>query len=213
MAAKYPIRYTLNPKSIAAGRSWLTLSVQNISDDPLTGLNVRLNSLDTYDIEVRDDAQYVPKLAPDEEQEIHYQVMARQPTGVYVSLDGRWGEEPFHWESPSRRIAVGEALAELVSLFALTDPYPRPGETITCEATLRGIRTSAGLILEFWVDTPGGESISPDKVATKSLPPGEVATYTAEFTPEEQGIYVLHAYLFDNTRRIGHATEYITVSL
>lgn len=212
MAAKYPIRYTLNPKSIAAGRSWLTLSVQNISDDPLTGLNVRLNSLDTYDIDVEDDAQYVPRLAPDEEREFHYQVTARESTGVYISLDGRWGDEPFHWESPSRRIAVGEALAELVSLFALTEPHPRPGETITCEATLRGIRTSTGLILEFWVDTPGGESISPDKMATESLPPGETATYTAEFTPEEQGIYVLHAYLFDGVRRIGHATEYITVS-
>jgi len=211
MAAKYPISYTLNPKSIDPGRSWLTLSVQNISDDPLTGLNVRLNSLDTYDIGVRDDAQYVTKLASDEEREFHYQVTARESTGLYISLDGRWGGEPFHWESPPRRIAVGEEIAELVSLFALTDPYPRPGETITCEATLRGITTSAGLILEFWIETPGGESISPDKVATETLARGQTATYTAEFTPEEQGIYVLHAYLFDDVRRIGHKTEYIAV--
>jgi hypothetical protein len=213
MAGKFPIEYEINPISVRGGRAWLTVKVKNISEDPLTGLNVRLNSLDTYAIEVIEDAELVSSLAPDEEEKLHFQVAAQRSGGVYVSVDGRWAGEPFHWESPSRRIAVGEELAELVSVFALSEPHPRRGEPVTIEATLRGLTMSGGLILEFWADTPSGESISVDKTATDVLNPGETATYKSdEFVPEEEGIYVLHAYLFDNTRRIGHETDYLSIT-
>jgi len=213
MAAKFPIEYEINPKSISAGRSWLAVTVKNISQDPLTGLNVRLNSLDTYAIEVVEESKFVSSMKPDEGEELHYQVAANQSGGVYISLDGRWAGEPFHWESPSRRIAVGGQVAELASVFVLPDPHPRRGEPVTIEATLRGLTTSSGLILEFWVETPSGESISVDKTATDLLNPGETATYKSdEFVPEEEGIYVIHAYLFDGTARMGHGTDYISVT-
>jgi hypothetical protein len=213
MAGKFPIQYEIEPKSIRGGRSWLAATVKNISEDLLTGLNVRLNSLDTYAIEVLDDAQFVRSLAPDEGKELHYQVAAERSGGIYLSVDGRWAGEPFHWESPSRRIAVGNEVAELVSVFALSEPHPRRGEPVTIEATLRGLTTSSGLILEFWVETPSGESISVDKTATDLLNVGETATYKSdEFVPEEEGIYVIHAYLFDVTRRIGHKTDYLSIT-
>lgn len=214
MAAKFPIEYEINPKSIRAGRTWLAVSLKNVSQDRLTGLNVRLNSLDTYDIDVPEDAKFVSALGPDEGTELHYQVDARHSGGIYISVDGRWAGEPFHWECPSRRIVVGDELAELVSVFALSDPNPRPGESITIEATLRGLTTAGGLILEFWVETPSGESISVDKTATDVLNPGQTATYKSDpFVPDEQGIYVIHAYLFDDTRRIGHQTDYLSVAI
>ena len=213
MAGKFPIEYEISPTSVRGGRSWLTVSIRNISEDPLTGLNVRLNSLDTYAIEVLEDAELVASLAPDEENELHFQVAAQRSGGVYVSVDGRWAGEPFHWESPSRRIAVGDELAELVSVFVLSEPHPRRGEPVTIEATLRGLTMSSDLILEFWVDTPGGESISVDKTATDLLNPGETAIYKSdEFVPEEEGIYVIHAYLFQDTRRIGHETDYLSIT-
>jgi hypothetical protein len=214
MAAKFPIEYQINPRSVRAGWSWLTVSLENISQDALTGLNVRLNSLDTYAIDVREDATFIPSLGPDEGEELHYQVAAQQSGGMYVSVDGRWAGEPFHWECPSRRIAVGAEIAELVSAFALSEPHPRPGEPITIEATLRGLTTASGLILEFWVETPSGESISVDKTATDLLNPGEAATYKSDaFIPEDQGIYVIHVYLFDDTRRIGHERDYLSIAV
>ncbi|MEA3375849.1 MAG: hypothetical protein U9R72_06590 [Chloroflexota bacterium] len=213
MAGKFPIQYQINPTSTPAGRSWLDVSLKNISQDPLTGLDVRLNSLDTYAIEVLGDAEYVSSLAADEEVQLNYRVAARRSGGVYVSVDGRWDGEPFHWESPARRIAVGHQVAELVSVFVLSDPHPRRGEPIHVEATLRGLTTAGGLILEFWVETPSGESISVDKTATDPLSPGEVVTYRPDpFVPEEEGIYVIHAYLFDGTDRIGHATDYLSIT-
>lgn len=213
MAAKFPIAYDLDPKSVRAGRSWLTVILKNISADPLTGLNVRLNSLDTYAISVIEDSQFVSSLASDEEEALQYQVGAQGSGGLYISVDGRWGGEPFHWESPSRRIAVGDEIAELVSVFALPEPEPRRGERVTIEATLRGLTMASGLVLEFWVETPSGESIAVDKTATELLNPGEVATHKSDpFIPEEQGIYVIHAYLFDGTRRVGHGRDYVSVA-
>lgn len=214
MAAKFPIEYTMSPQSVRAGRSWLTIRLKNISEEPLSGLHVRLNSLDTYAIEIQDPSQHVSSLDPDEEAELSFQLQAQQSGGLYISVDGRWGGEPLHWESPSRRVPVGDQIAELVSVFALSEPHPRGGEPITVEATLRGLVPSSGLILEFWVETPTGESISVDKTATEALGVGEVAIYQADpFVPEQEGIYVIHAYLFDDGERIGHEREYLSISV
>ena len=213
MAAKFPIKYQISPKSVRAGRSWLEVRLTNVSQDSLSDLGVRLNSLDTYDIDIVEDSKFISSLDPDEGEVLHYQVTAQQSGAVYISADGRWAGEPFHWESPSRRIAVGEEIAELASVFALSEPHPRAGEPVVIEATLRGLTLSAGLILEFWVETPSGESVSVDKTATEPLNPGEVATYKADtFVPEKEGIYVIHACLFDDTRRIGHETDYLSIT-
>lgn len=214
MAAKFPIAYSISPGSVRAGRSWLTVHLENASEDPLSGLNVRLNSLDTYALDIDEPARHTSLLSPSDDVELSFQVHARQSGAVYISADGRWGSEPFHWESPSRRIVVGGELAELVSVFALSEPYPRAGEPITIEATLRGLVPSRGLILEFWVEPPSGESISVDKTATQALEVGQVATYKSDpFVPEQEGIYVIHAYLFDDGQRIGHRTDYVSITV
>ncbi|MFO7917760.1 MAG: hypothetical protein R6V13_06760 [Anaerolineae bacterium] len=46
---------------------------------------------------------------------------------------------------------------------------------------------------------------------TKELEPGEEATYSAQISPEEPGLYTLYAYLYDGVRRIGREVETIRV--
>jgi len=212
MTIKYPIEYELTPKNVATGTRWVTLTLKNISDESLTGLDVRLNSLDAYGLNVYGTGSYVSILSPNEEKEIPFQVSANRTTSVYTSVDGWRDGNPFHWESPAILITVGEEVAELVSLFAMTEPYPPAKKTIKCEATVRGLAESEGLRLEFWADTPGGEFEELATVETAELDTGETARYTAEITVEERGSYTVYAYLYDGMRRIGRKTEHIYVT-
>jgi hypothetical protein len=211
MAILYPIQYELNPKDQERGIHWVTLSLKNTGGEDLTHLDVRLNSLDAYSITIYGTGSYVSSLGPGQESVLPFQVQANATGRVYVSLDGFQDGEPFHWESPDMRLKVGQELAELVSLFALTQPYPPAGEQIKCEATLLGLVPSRGLRLEFWAETPSAEFEELGTVETKDLSGGEVARYAAEVTPEEKGLYTIHAYLYHGTRRIGHEIERVYV--
>jgi hypothetical protein len=211
MAIKYPLEYELTPKSIDTGRHWVTLSLQNVGTEDLTGLDVNLNSLDAYSISVLGTGSYISILTPDERRELPFQVSANRTGSLYVTLDGWRDGERFHWESPGIPVTVGAEVAELVSLFAMTEPYSVIGEQVRCEATIRGLSESEGLKLEFWADTPGGEFEELAIVETKALSPGEEATYSAEVTPEEDGLYTIYAYLYDGVRRIGREVEYVYV--
>lgn len=213
MAMNYPIEYEVRPKAVAEGMRWLTLSLKNIGNRELKDLDVRLNSLDTYSILVRGLGELIPTLEPGEEEELPFHVSAQTTGRVYVVLNGRKNGRRFHWESPEIFIRVGEQPAELVSLFALTEPHARLGEPIKCEATVRGLIASAGLVWEFWAEVPGGEFKSLAKGGVGALDAGEEARYTFEITPDREGIYVLHAYLYQGARRIDHRTEYLSISL
>jgi hypothetical protein len=159
---------------------------------------------------------FVPQLEPEERHVYPFQVAANQTAGVYVTLDGRQGGgrqdgSAFHWESPSVLISVGQEVAELVSLFAMSEPYPPVGERIRCEATVRGLTKSQGLRLEFWADTPAGDFETLGEVDTKRLDASEEAVYAAEFLPKDAGMFTIYAYLFDGVRRIGRRTEHVYV--
>lgn len=43
---KFPLEYELTPSLLEAGRHWVTLHLKNIGTENLTGLDVKLNSLD-----------------------------------------------------------------------------------------------------------------------------------------------------------------------
>ena len=135
--------------------------------------------------------------------------------GVWVRssphISGWRDEGPFHWASPGMLIRVGKATAELRSLFALTEPYPRRGEMIKCEATLHGLARSEGLTLEFWAASPSGEFENLSTIQTAELSAGQEVRYAAEVTPEEEGLYTIYAYLYDDGRRIGYQVEHVSV--
>jgi hypothetical protein len=119
--------------------------------------------------------------------------------------------ENFWWESGFTHISVSEAKAELGRLVVLSHPYTTIGKTLSAEATVKGLRKGAGLKLEFWVETPSGKFEEQAKIGIKELSAGEEARYTAEFTPKETGIYLIHAYLSDEWIRIGRKTNSIYV--
>jgi hypothetical protein len=93
----------------------------------------------------------------------------------------------------------------------MTPPYPPLEETLRIEATLVGLEKSEGLDLEFWADTPSGEFLDLAKIETKALAAGEEAMYTTTITPKEEGCYTIHAYLYDDLKRIGHEKDNVWV--
>lgn len=211
MPIRYPVEYEINPKFVEPGWRWLTCTLKNVGSQGLTGLEIKANSVDDYGVRVLGTGGFVPELRPGEQHVYPFQVAANQSASLYVSLDGRQDGAPFHWESPSVLVSVGKEAAELLSLFAMSEPYAPVGEKVRCEASLRGLSKSQGLRLEFWVDTPEGEFEALGEVETKRLEAGEEAVYAAEFLPEEEGLYTIYAYLFDGIRRIGRQTENVYV--
>jgi hypothetical protein len=193
------------------GARWLTLTIKNAGDENLIGLDVKLNSLDAYSISVYDAGHYITSLKPGEEAVIPFQVLVNATDFCYVSIDGMQSTRGLHWESPRIRLTLGESKAALVSLFALTKPYPPRGERIQVEATLQGTAGSDDLRLEFWAQTPGEEFKELGIVQPKNLAEKERARYTVEFVPEEEGLYTVYAYLYDGAKRIGHELDQVYV--
>ncbi len=211
MALRYPIEYELTPTSIKAGRRWLSLRLKNVSSDTISALDIRLNSLDVYSVSVYGTGSYVSVLQPDEEIILPFQIQANASGSVYVTADGFRDGVNFHWETPAMPLTVGEEVAELVSLFAMTEPYPLLADRIECEATIRGLKETEGVTLEFWAENPSLDFEAFHTIDTKALKPGETVRYTAEFSPEEEGLYTIYAYLYDGARRIGREIEHVSV--
>jgi len=212
MAIRDPIEYRLTPKHVDPGLRWIKLTLKNTSQDELTSLDVRLNTLDTYSIGVLGTGSYIVALRPGQEKERAFQISANLTGRLYASLDGWRNGAHFHWETPGILITVGDEIAELENLFAMTEPYPPPGRKIHCEAHMRALADAEDLSLQFWADTPGGEFKEVMTVDLGSLSAGEEKTYTVDVTPEEEGSYAIHSYLYDKSmRRIGHEVDYVYV--
>lgn len=211
MATRYPLEYQVSPNTIDRGLHWLTLKLKNVGNEPLSGLGVRLHSMDDYSIAVAGEGNYVDFVAPEEEADIPFRVSADLSGRVYASVEGWRADGRFEWESPGIMIAVGNPAAELISVFALTQPYPSPGEELRCEARIRGLRTGGDLRLEFWAQQPRGAFEELARLDNLQVEAGDESSYTTTITPEQEGEYVVHAYLYDAERRIGHATDRVYV--
>jgi hypothetical protein len=215
---KYPIEYELEPMEIERGASWLTLKLKNTGTATLKKLDIQLHSLDTDYISVLTvygtwygfgTGQYLEALEPNKETKLVFRVNANGSADVYATIKGREDGDPFWWESGYTRIHVSDEKAYLESLLVLSNPYTTIGQTLSVEATVKGLRKASGLRLEFWVETPSGKNEQQAKIDIKDLPTGEEARYTAEFTPKETGRYAVYAYLYDGWRRIDHKMDYI----
>lgn len=211
MNIKKPIAYELQPQSVSPGMRWLTLRLKNVGDENLIGLDVKLNALDAYDVYVYGTGSYVAVLKPGQEEVVAFQTLANTTGQVYASLDGWVGAALFHWESPPLQVKVGDGQAQIVSLFALTQPYPQPGEQIRFEAVLRGAADPQKLRLEFWAETPSSELIELGTIETETLSAHQQARYAAEIAPRQEGMYTIYAYLYDGAKRIGHELEHVYV--
>lgn len=83
-----------------------------------------------------------------------FRVNATGSADVYATLKEREDGDPFWWESGYTRIHVSGEKAYLESLLVLSNPYTTIGQTLSVEATVKGLRKSSGLRLDFWVDPP-----------------------------------------------------------
>jgi hypothetical protein len=209
---KYPIEYELTPREIDVGTNWITLTLKNIGDEALQYLDIQLHSLDTYNLTVYGlglfgAGHYVPRLESNEEKELVFRVNAVGSANVYVTIKASGTRRHFTWDSGWTNIKISEEKAEIGSLLVLAIPYTTIGRTISAEATIKGLKTSAGLRLEIWVETPSWKSEQQASIDIKDLAVGEEARYTVEFTPQETGVYTIYAYLYDGWKRIGYKTE------
>jgi hypothetical protein len=211
---KYPIEYELNPTAIEKGNNWVTLKLKNIGNETIKELDIQLHSLDTYNLTVYGAwlfgaGHYLYELKPEEEQEMVFRVNAYGSADVYATIKARKDGTFFWWESSLTNIKLSDEKAEIGRLLVLSNPYTTIGKTISAEATIKGLRKSTDLKLEFWVETPAGKNEQQATIDIKDLPVGEEARYTAEFTPKETGYYTIYAYLYDDWQRIGYKTETI----
>ena len=212
---KYPIRFELYPAEIDVGNNWVTLKLENIGHKTLSNLDIQLHSLDTFNLTVYGSGlfgagHYLPDLESNEEKELVFKVNAVGSASVYVTIKGRGARDRyFTWESGWMKLTLNEEKAEIGRLLVLSNPYTAIGKTISAEATIKGLKKSTELKLEFWVEPPTGKFEEQATIEIKDLAVGEEARYTAEFTPKETGYYTIYAYLYDDWRRIGYKTESI----
>jgi hypothetical protein len=212
---KFPIEYELSPSEIDVGPNWVTLKLKNIGSETLRYLDVQLHSLDTYKLYVYGPGSfgaghYLPILRPNEEEkEMAFRVNAVGSANVYVTIKARKAGRYFTWESGWTNLKLSGEKAEIGRLLVLSNPYTAIGKTISAEATIKGLRESTGLKLEFWVEPPSGKSEEQATIEIKDLTVGEESRYTAEFTPQETGYYTIYAYLYDGWKRIDYKTESI----
>ena len=208
---KYPIEYRLTPSEIETGMGSIASTIKNIGMENLSNLDIRLNSLDPYGIFVYETPRSLEDLKRKERKVTVSRVLAKRTSRLYLSIDGNKNGEDFSWESGYVKIKVGKEAAELVGVFSLADPYPPVGRLIRFEAVLKGLDESENLRLEFWADDPAGEFKETDVLETKKILPGEETRYAAGLTPQREGLYTIHAYLYDKNRQIGHESTRVWI--
>jgi hypothetical protein len=213
MRIEYPFELELTPKEIRRGMHWLTLRVKNIGSVTVKHLEVTAHSLDTAGLYVYGTGEYINELKPNEEEFRDFQVLANATTEVFGSISGlRDKERQRFWiETPPVEITVGEEVAKLESMFALTEPYTTMGKVIKVEAKVKGLKDGKNLDLVFKAEDSSGESKTLGKIEIKQLDSGQEARFTTEVTPNKSGIYTIHAYLHHYWRRIGHKWDTIYV--
>ena len=212
MRIVWPFEADVTPKEIDKGTQWLTARLKNIGLKTVTSLDVKLHSLDTYGITVLGTGEFIYMLKPKEEQFVSFQVIAESTAKVYGSVSGYKDGEHFYVESPTAKIKVGQEVAELESVFAMTEPYTAMGKIVKLEARVKGLSDSSGLDLEFWAEDPVGEFRELQRIEIKQLAAGQEARYTTEITPKDTGFYTIHGYLYDKWRKIDHKTDNIWVT-
>ena len=205
---KYPFEYELTPELLNKGTHWLTLRLKNEGVEKLQNLDILLHSRDSQQISFRDPSDYIFVLKPDEEESLHFQVDARGTTDLYIKYSR--ARNHFYWDSPWIREEVLGEPAELESIF-VSSPYGTIGKELEVEATIKGLKNSEGLTLEFWADTPTGKYERLAEIKTKKLSRGEDASYSAKITPKEKGYYTVYANLYNNSDLIRRRSDTIWV--
>ena len=216
MPGKYPFEYEITPRRVGEGTRWIEVELKNVGTDDMENIEVRLNSLDDYGIDVNENSKFVDALDVGESTTIPFQLNVRRRGAVYISVDGWIEDTRLHWESPDIQLVTGQEMAEITRFFALSEPYAALGKPVTCEATVESLTGTDNMVLEFWVERPDGEMLSIEKTGTGTMAAGEVESFNGRFTAEQEGIYTLHVYLYAGDARIerlDYAVDHLSVGI
>jgi uncharacterized membrane protein len=190
---------------------WLTLTLENVGDQELTNLDVKLNSLDDYAVRVQGTGRHLSQLLPQAKREIPFQVLAQASGRVYISINGWKALRYFHWESGDVRVKVDSETATFAKVSATLEGQTHVERSILVEIVVESLAQHEDLGLEVWVSTPNEEYEALIKTEMTALESGERAVYDVEVTPEMAGLYTVYAYLYDNGTRIDRQVEYVRV--
>jgi hypothetical protein len=207
---KYPLEYELIPDTLQKATHWLTLWLKNVEDHALHNLNVKIHSTDSLQISFRNWSDFIIRIDPGEHRYLSFEADIHGPAALYITITYYKEGGSFHWDSPWMRQKVIGDVAELESIL-VSNTYGTLGRELEVEAIIRGLGNSNGLDLEFWADTPSGKYEELAKIKTKSLSPGEEASYAAKITPKEEGFYTIYASLYDKLNRIGRESDTLRV--
>lgn len=213
MEVKYPIEYEVEPERLEEGNHWLTVKLRNVGDEDLKLVKAQLNSLYSSNFIVDGLPKSFMELKRNETEEVPFEVTAFKTGDISVSLVAHrgMGGPPFYWESSPIPVVVGREKAELKSMFILTHPHVKLGETLEVEAMVHSVEDDEGLTVEFWIQTLGGPTVALKKVELKGLSAGEDEQAFASLKVERKGYHTVHAYLYDETGRIDYKSDTILV--
>ena len=98
-----------------------------------------------------------------------------------------------------------------MTLFSIEGPQTILDEEVPVEATIVTDLPVEDLRIDFWIETAGGKFESFNSVDIEPTEANEVRTITTEFTPDEEGLYSIYAYLFDGARSLDRMIEQLKV--
>jgi len=211
MAYNPPFEYSLAPETVEPGTHWISVHMKNTQKQPMMNMDVRLISNDTLRMRAVDRGGYINMLNPGEERVVPVQIEANQGAWVYLHVEYWLDDELFYWESPNVWINVRRDPARIMTLFSIKGPQMNLGEAVPVEATLVSNLDTEDLRLDFWVETAEGRFESFETVDIDPMDAGEIKTIETEFTPEEEGLYSIYAYLFEGNRRLDRMIEQLQV--
>jgi len=211
MPIKDNIRYEINPREIEEGRKWVTVTLENNFLDRIMAVSIELYSTDSMAINVIGSGEFVPLLEHNEETIIPFQLVASKTTELYITVEGTKDGTPFYWVSPFMTIQVGAPVAEIASLFVLTEPYPILTKELEAEATIIANTRVVDLRARFWVDTPRGEYLQVSEDRIFSMEKDEVETVSATYLTDEEGLHRFYVYLYDGTELLDKETDTVVV--
>lgn len=209
---RYPIRYELRPTELAEGEQWIWLRLENVSEEPITDVTVKLISKDASRVRVKEPDNYIPSLPPAQEQEVGFKIASSASSAAYIAISAIRDGAPLRWESPYIPLTVGETVADIASLVAMGPRYPHVDEPVRLEVILRTFVRATDLRLAFWVDTPGGTFQRLGQIEVPAMEPGDECRYSVTFTPEETGGHTVYAYLQQDQKRIDRWMEHVYVT-
>lgn len=206
------IEYEMVPQVLRMGDNWVKVRVKNVGGENLENVDIRLNSNDTLALHVYDNSRYIEILRPDEEAIFFFRVNALLNARMYISLDSFFDDEYYYWESLPVRFNVGDRMIEIIELDLNEKKRPIIKNKVEIFTTLFTTLPVESVVLQLWIENPQGDIEELKTIEIEDLDEEVTQEFRSTFVPEDKGPYIVHAYLYDEGRRIDYMSDLIYVT-